>query len=331
MKIQEACKRTGITKRNIHFYIKEKLITPASNQENGYYDFSEKDCQRLRFIRELRNAELSLSIIRSLLDKPATASYYLTLYVKQLNTQKQQLEQTIGSMHYILEHLPIHPNFSILYALSIDAKIPDPANTLDSDSFDSYDNSLVNHFLWSSFLPDKEFTAYQEFLWTKLNRMTNDAPSDDYQKLHDFLQTLKQRSVDQMFADRSQRYEHIASLDLKGCEEYSLHLRHVLKQILNNEAYITTWKKHYELFFAPNTRIFDSEINELAAEMSPCFFSYRKNIHVVCAMVYQWLHTEEGMPLLLKLQNAFGEQLDLESCHHGQLEAIASLIETSFS
>ncbi len=43
IKIQEVCKRTGLSKRNIDFYMKEKLLLPEMNEENGYYNFCEED------------------------------------------------------------------------------------------------------------------------------------------------------------------------------------------------------------------------------------------------------------------------------------------------
>ena len=77
MRIQEVVKRTNLQKRTIYFYIKEQLITPASNLENGYHDFSEEDVSRLIMIRKLRDAGLPLADIRSILSNPRTAPYYL--------------------------------------------------------------------------------------------------------------------------------------------------------------------------------------------------------------------------------------------------------------
>lgn len=42
MRMQEICKISGFTKRNIHYYIKEGLLSPASDVQNGYYDFQRK-------------------------------------------------------------------------------------------------------------------------------------------------------------------------------------------------------------------------------------------------------------------------------------------------
>lgn len=119
MKMQEICKKTKLSKRTIHFYIKEKLITPAVNPENGYFIFSEEDCQKLQLIHEFRNAGLSISVIRSLLDKPVTAGYYLNIHIRELTRQKQQLEQTVDSLTQILDQMPIHLDFPALYELKI--------------------------------------------------------------------------------------------------------------------------------------------------------------------------------------------------------------------
>jgi DNA-binding transcriptional MerR regulator len=50
MKLSDICRKTGISKRTIHYYIHEGLITPAIKESNGYYDFSEED--RKSVVRE---------------------------------------------------------------------------------------------------------------------------------------------------------------------------------------------------------------------------------------------------------------------------------------
>ncbi|MFR0981016.1 MAG: MerR family transcriptional regulator, partial [Holdemania filiformis] len=40
MRVQEVCKKTGLSRKAVHFYIQEGLVRPAKNQ-NGYYDLSE--------------------------------------------------------------------------------------------------------------------------------------------------------------------------------------------------------------------------------------------------------------------------------------------------
>ena len=61
MKLKEVCERTGITKRNIHYYVKEGLLVPRKELGNGYYEFSEEDCDRLLDIMNFRRRTVIVS------------------------------------------------------------------------------------------------------------------------------------------------------------------------------------------------------------------------------------------------------------------------------
>ena len=41
MTIKDVEERTGLSRSNIRFYEKEKLIEPSRNENNGYRDYSE--------------------------------------------------------------------------------------------------------------------------------------------------------------------------------------------------------------------------------------------------------------------------------------------------
>lgn len=65
MKINEACKRTGLSERAIRFYVEKGLLTPKSQIINGRTttEYSEADIELLRDIAALRNAEFSIADI----------------------------------------------------------------------------------------------------------------------------------------------------------------------------------------------------------------------------------------------------------------------------
>jgi len=73
-----------MSKRNVHYYIQRGLLRPETNAGNGYYEFSQEDCQRLQIIRALRNAGFSIAQIRAILVTPSTSVYYLNQKLKQL-------------------------------------------------------------------------------------------------------------------------------------------------------------------------------------------------------------------------------------------------------
>ena len=65
MKINEVCKRTGLSERAIRFYVEKGLLTPKSQIINGRTttEYSEADIELLRDIAALRNAEFSIADI----------------------------------------------------------------------------------------------------------------------------------------------------------------------------------------------------------------------------------------------------------------------------
>ena len=48
MKINEAEKLAGITRKNIRFYEKEGLLNPGRSLENGYRDYQPEDVETLK-------------------------------------------------------------------------------------------------------------------------------------------------------------------------------------------------------------------------------------------------------------------------------------------
>lgn len=50
MTIKEVEERTGLTRSNIRFYEKEKLIQPIRNESNGYREYTEKDVEDIKKI-----------------------------------------------------------------------------------------------------------------------------------------------------------------------------------------------------------------------------------------------------------------------------------------
>ena len=71
--ISEIESDTGIARRTIHYYIKEKLIPPAHRPEKatgaggGAY-YSDEHIIRLKIIKEMKNNHLTLSGIKQILD-----------------------------------------------------------------------------------------------------------------------------------------------------------------------------------------------------------------------------------------------------------------------
>lgn len=66
MRISEVTDRTGISARLLRYYEEQELLVPARNS-SGYRDYSDQDVEVARHIRQLLDAGLSTSTIRTLL------------------------------------------------------------------------------------------------------------------------------------------------------------------------------------------------------------------------------------------------------------------------
>lgn len=323
MKIQEVCQKTNYTKRTIHFYIYEGLLSPVLDKPNGHYKFSEKDCERLLLIRILRNAGLSIPSIRSLLNNPDTTGLFLNQRIKSIQKEQKYLKQLSYSLNYIMENLPFNPQFNDIFDLCKNADIPSLVSQNTDMEYDDYDNREVNRFLWGVFLPDTPLTEYQEFLWKKLNKMTSSPDNEDGRKLDCFFKSLTSDDVNRFFRKQASHIKYIAELD--DCRAYAEEMKHRISVFVNNRKDIDDWKKYYELLIKPQIRIYDSEIGNIALEMSPLFVRYYSNIHTSCELVYEWLRTNKGNQLLKNIQKNLEGYINLESYHHGELEVMANL------
>ena len=72
MTIKDVEERTGLSRSNIRFYEKEKLIEPSRNESNGYRDYSENDVENIKKIAYLRTLGISIEDIRSIISEKAT-------------------------------------------------------------------------------------------------------------------------------------------------------------------------------------------------------------------------------------------------------------------
>ena len=88
MTIKDVEERTGLSRSNIRFYEKEKLIEPSRNESNGYRDYSENDVENIKKIAYLRTLGISIEDIRSIISEKVTLQEILE---KQKEVLKNQI------------------------------------------------------------------------------------------------------------------------------------------------------------------------------------------------------------------------------------------------
>ena len=87
MTIKDVEERTGLSRSNIRFYEKEKLIEPSRNESNGYRDYSENDVENIKKIAYLRTLGISVEDIRNIISEKVTLQ-------EMLEKQKEVLKKS---------------------------------------------------------------------------------------------------------------------------------------------------------------------------------------------------------------------------------------------
>lgn len=102
MNINELERLTGITRQNIRFYEKKKLLHPQRNPDNNYREYSEEDVTTLKTIKLLRKLDFSLEDIHSILSEEISLHTLLEKHLGELQAQQQKLKSCIAVCNDLL-------------------------------------------------------------------------------------------------------------------------------------------------------------------------------------------------------------------------------------
>ena len=103
MTIKEVEEQTGLTRSNIRFYEKEKLIEPIRNNKNGYRDYSESDIENIKKIAYLRTLEISIEDIRNIMSDKVSLTEIIEKQTATIQTQIEGLNKARTMCERMLE------------------------------------------------------------------------------------------------------------------------------------------------------------------------------------------------------------------------------------
>lgn len=107
MTIKEVEERTSLSRSNIRFYEKEKLIEPSRNESNGYRDYSENDVENIKKIAYLRTLGISIEDIRSIISEKVTLQEIIEKQNEVLKNQITDLNKAKLMCEKMLEEKSI--------------------------------------------------------------------------------------------------------------------------------------------------------------------------------------------------------------------------------
>ncbi len=162
MNIKHAEIASGISRRNIRFYEKEKLICPKRNENNDYREYSDEDIQRLKMIRMLRMVDMPLEQIKDVMNGYVTLETATANQKKLLREREKELEIAINFCEE-LERCIKKDKLDIDYILE---KMEQPENQkgLFKQWMEDYKKvAKTEHLKTFVFYPDNAVTTPAEF------------------------------------------------------------------------------------------------------------------------------------------------------------------------
>ena len=103
MTIKEEEERTSLSRSNVRFYEKEKLIEPSRNEKNGYRDYSENDVENIKKIAYLRTLGISIEDIRRIMSEKVTLQEMVEKQNEVLKNQMIDLDKARFMCEKMLE------------------------------------------------------------------------------------------------------------------------------------------------------------------------------------------------------------------------------------
>ena len=103
LSIKEVEQLTGITKQNIRYYERQRLISPNRNPENDYREYSDKDIKQLKGIKVLRKLDMPIEEIRKLLNHDITLSDAMEFQKERLTQERDRLSDALDFCNRINE------------------------------------------------------------------------------------------------------------------------------------------------------------------------------------------------------------------------------------
>ena len=110
MRIGELSRETGVPVETIRYYEKEGLLEPPMRLQNNYRSYGDRHLARLRFIAHCRKLDMSLEVIREILNydssKPEEAGHIHELLHRQIEAVDARIRALteLQTKLYELEH-----------------------------------------------------------------------------------------------------------------------------------------------------------------------------------------------------------------------------------
>lgn len=329
MKLQKVLELTKLSKKAVYFYIKEELIEPTKNIDNGYYEFSEEDLRKLQIIISLRNIGMSIQDIKDLFIYPTLTNFFIH---RQINNLKKSLYDNIRQLqasYQLIEDIPANAtpkNLEIPLHILEKQRI---SNDLVLEKyFPNIDSRMISILLCAPFT-DIESSEYHNFLLDKISNELKLQLENNLSYLKKLIYLLAPEQIDRICIEQYKFSKKIANIKDEEINVYEEELYADCVDLSNNVELQNYWKLVYNPILMPTLNFFINKGMRLLEEYNPVFKRYSDNMKKIAERVY--IRLKENEELLNKLNATLDNKLDIEIFNHSQLVCIYTFRDSIFT
>lgn len=329
MKLQKVLELTKLSKKAVYFYIKEELIEPTKNIDNGYYEFSEEDLRKLQIIISLRNIGMSIQDIKDLFIYPTLTNFFIH---RQINNLKKSLYDNIRQLqasYQLIEDIPANAtpkNLEIHLHILEKQRI---SNDLVLEKyFPNIDSRMISILLCAPFT-DIESSEYHNFLLDKISNELKLQLENNLSYLKKLIYLLTPEQIDRICIEQYKFSKKIANIKDEEINAYEEELYADCVDLSNNVELQNYWKLVYNPILMPTLNFFINKGIRLLEEYNPVFKRYSDNMKKIAERVY--IRLKENEELLNKLNATLDNKLDIEIFNHSQLVCIYTFRDSIFT
>lgn len=329
MKLQKILELTRLSKKAVYFYIKEGLIEPNKNIDNGYYEFSEEDLRKLKIILALRNIGMSIQDIKDIFFYPTLTNFFIH---RQINNIKKSLYENISQLqtsYQLIEDIPANAtpkNLEIPLDILERQKV---SNDLFLEKyFPNVDSRMIAILLCAPFT-DIESSEYHNFLWEKISNELELQLENNLSYLKKLIYLLTPEQIEKISIEQYKFSKKISSIREEEFYIYEEELYKRCLEMINNVELQNYWNLVYNPILMPTLYFFTNKGSKLLGEYNPLFKRYSENIDKISQSVY--LRIKEENDILDKLNLALDNKFDIEMFNHSQLICIYTFRDSMFT
>ena len=304
MRIQEISKLTGLSKKTLHFYINEGLVSPKKS-ENNYYEFSEEDVTILKQIIVFRKAGLSIQTIKEVYDYPAATNFFLHRSFNELKQEIADKMMQLQNLEAILNTIP--PNGTPVHVGNIPTdflkQIPDTGWI--NQMHPSVDERIIALLVLAPFM-DITVDEYKTYLWSKIISDLKYHLKDNTKIIARLIYSLNGPQIKEMSAFQFELMKGIATSD--DVQVYVNHLIERIEQMCNDKELLEKWKLLYHPLLVPianflKTTTNNKRINQYNPLLDQCISKF----NVIISVCMQKL---QGTELEQRFKECIGEYIN---------------------